>query len=88
MKARVIIITLIFSLLISLGLSAQVQQNSFINLPDSPIQVFAEVEGGFVKVLQPHLPVRRHRHEFQLRNPGGTGDSLSLPAGHPGGEPG
>jgi hypothetical protein len=66
MKARVIIITLIFSLLISLGLSAQVQQNSFINLPDSPIQVFAEVETGFVKVLS---------HTFQS---GDTGTNFNF----------
>jgi hypothetical protein len=66
MNSRVMIIAIILSLFLGMGLSAQVQQNSFINLPDSPIQVFAEVEGGFVKVLS---------HTFQS---GDTGTNFNF----------
>ncbi len=56
-------------LIASISLSAQSQTGSFINLPDSPVQVFADLEGGAVKVVS---------HVFQSSASADTGSQFNF----------
>jgi hypothetical protein len=66
-----------------LALTAVSAEESWINHEDAPVQVFAEVEGGFLSVISHNIKIGTSGTSFDYVNQGGVRMSCSPSSASP-----